>query len=455
MHKQTVVENYDFMGIVRYCLIILGIALAINESSCVKGDEAIGSQFMNSDVNVKYIDSLTVNFSSFLMDSIISSNKNLALVGSYVDPESVFGVTQSTSYVIFNTPGLVSVGNSSGLLGNAVYDSLILTLKYSGLYYGDTLQPLKFSLHRVNQDIVFPTSSQYLYNTSSFSYDADSIGEIEILPRPNSDQTVTIKLAGSLGAEFLDKLANGSDELASQDNFVNYFKGIAFVADPTNSSIVGFNINSTSMYMNLYYHNEGDVVNVSRDVQFNPCLLDHQFNHIYSNRTNSPLTKDLSNVPTNSSNTGNYSFVQGGTGIVTRVDFPYLSSLLKYHPNMQVLRAVLVVQPVVPQNLDYLPSNLNLYFTNKFNDFVSIVNDSNGNAEGGNLNVDGVIPSNSTYSWDVTTFVNTVLGTNSSNLNGLLIVPNNYSVSFDHAVIADPLRSHYNTKLILYIASHE
>lgn len=444
------------MGIVRYCLIVLVIALAINETSCVKGDEAIGSQFMNSDVNVKYVDSLTVNLSSYLMDSIVSSNRNVAVVGSYVDPESIFGITQSTSYVIFNTPGLISVGNLSGLQGAPVYDSLILTLRYSGLYYGDTLQPLKFSLHRVNQDIVFPTSNQYLYNTSSFSYDADNIGEVEIFPRPNtSDQTVTIKLASSLGTELLDKLANGSDELATQDNFVNFFKGIAFVADSTNSSIVGFNINSTSMFMNLYYHNDGDVVKASQEVQFNPCLLDHQFNHIYSNRTNSPLTKDLNTVPTNSSNTGNYSFVQGGTGIVTRVDFPYLSSLLKYNPNMQVLRAVLVVQPLVPRNLDYLPSNLNLYFTNKFNDFVSIVSDSNGNPEGGNLYVDGVIPSNSTYSWDVTTFVNTVLGANSKNLNGLLIVPNNYTISFDHVVIADPLLSHYNTKLILYIASHE
>ncbi len=438
------------MRIKRYWLIGLLIGLAINESSCVKGDSGIGSHFMNSDINVKYIDTLSVNLSSFVMDSIISSNKSLALVGSYQDPDSIFGTTNSTSYVIFNAPSA-----SYGTYRDAVYDSLILTLKYSGYYYGDTLKPLKFSLHRVNEDIVYPSGGQYLYNTSSFSYNAESIGNVEFLPRPNSDQTVSVNMTSSIGQEFFNKLVNNADEFDSQDNFVNYFKGIAIVSDSTNSSIVGFNVNNTSMYLKLYYHNGGDVVNNPISVTFYPCLVDRQFNHITSSRSSSNFTSGLNSTPINSSNTGGYSFVQGGTGIITRVDFPSLINVLKYYPNMQVLRAELDVQPIVPQDIDFLPKTLNLYVTNKFDDFVGIVNDANGNAEGGNLNVDGLIPSNSSYRWDVTTFVKAVLGVNSKNIDGLLIVPYNYAVSFDHVVIADQQRSHYKTQLKLYIASHE
>lgn len=423
--------------------------ILVEVTACVKGERSLGSQLYGSDISINSVDSFTVNLSSYMQDSVVTSGKSLSLIGSYSNP--TFGKVTASSYVIFGRPSMNQIED------NTVFDSLVMTLSYTGYYYGDTLKPYTLSMHRVNQDIVFPSDASYLFNTSAFGYDSESIGNITFLARPKSKDTVNVKMSSVLGNELFDKFSKYSDQVATPSDFVNYFKGIAFVPGADDSSIVGFDVNNNTMYMTLYYHIVGDVVNVSKSIVMYPYFTQMQFNHISSDRTGT-LIENLGNDPISSTMTGNYAYIQGGTGIVTRIDFPSLADILQVYKHMQVLRAEFIIQPVgdVGGDTQFFPQKVNLYYTNKHNDLLSIVKDSQGNVENGNLYEDQIVPSNSTYSWDVTGYVTTVLGNNNINeLDGLLIVPESIATTFDRVTFADQFRSHYKTELKLYIASYE
>jgi hypothetical protein len=433
------IKRLDFVSII--------LLLLVGMSSCINGDRTIGSQLIDDDVSVNTVDSFTVTLSSYLLDSVVTNNKSVALVGEYINP--LFGKTIASSYIQFGRPYITQLAE------NAVFDSLKMTMYYSGYYYGDTLTPISFSLHQVNQSITYPENTiSYLYNTTSFSYNTESIGDTTMLIKPKTKDKVVIKMSNVLGNEFFNKFLNYSAEFTSQSDFVDYFKGIAIVPE-TGNAIVGFVVSDTSMHMDMYYHIGGDVVNIAQHVTFYPYDTQKQFNSIHSDRT-STLIENISESPTLSSATGNYAYLQGGTGIVTRVDFPTLTNILATYKHMQVLRAVLIVQPVGEGgSTQFFPQHLNLYYSNKHNDFLTIVKDSQGNTETGDLYTDQIIPDNSYYAWDITTFVNTLLGTNTSQLNGLIIVPENVTSTFDHVTFADQFRSRYKTQLKLYIASYE
>ncbi len=441
------------MLIKRLGLVLPLFLVVFGMSSCVNGNRSIGSQLLGSDIAVSSIDSFTVDLSSYLLDSVITNNKNLALVGEYDSP--IFGQTKASSYIVFGRPNIYQLDQ------NSVYDSLVMTLYCSGYYYGDTLVPYTINLHRVNQDIVFPENDlPFLYNTSFFTYDLTTIGDTTILIKPKSKSKVTINMSNVLGNELFDKFMIHSEQFSDQADFIDYFKGIALIGSDTltsgsDNSVVGFDLSDTSIHMNLYYHIQGDVINVAKSIAFFPYDATRQFNHMYSVRTGTLIDK-LSENPISSSETGNYAYVQGGTGIVTRVDFPTLRDINLNYKHLQVLRAELIVEPVGENgDTQFFPKRLNLYYTNKHNDLLSIVKDSQGNIQGGSLYTDQVVPDNSTYTWDITTYVNTVLGDNLNQLSGLIIMPENVASTFDRVTLADQFRSHYRTKLKLYIASYE
>jgi len=428
----------------RYSLTTPWIVLLLFLFSCEEGDKTIGTNFVTNQGAVIQTDTFTVSFSSFLLDSVITSNQNVALVGSIND--KYFGSIHSQSYIVFGRSDVYQLSEE------AVFDSLVLELRMSGYYYGDTISELKFSAHRINQKVEFPQSGSSLYNTSNFTYDPSPVGSFAVHPKPVNQEKISTHLSPALGEAFLQQFQKFQDDFTSNDDFVDYFNGFVFVPNTANV-IVGFDINDTSCVMKMYYHISGEVENESQEVDFKPYQTNRQFNQILSNRDGT-ITSKLNLDPVVSEITGGCSFVQGGTGIVSRVDFPSLSEVFKSRKNIKILKAELVIQPIF-SDATTLPPILNLYYTNKHNDFLTKVTSSDGSTLEGNLDIDEINNENTTYRWDISAYVDLVLGDNTSNLNGLLIVPEDYSVGFEHVVLADQLKSKCNTKLILYTIAYE
>lgn len=422
--------------------LIATISIFLLLSCNTSNDLEIGNDFIESDASLVLCDTLSVNLSTLILDSLETSGKSIALVGRYNDGN--IGVLNSKSYILLN-PSIYTLEEET------VYDSLVLIVVPSGYYYGDTLANYSIKVHRVTEAIEKEKYGGMLSNNSHFEYDINTIGEKTFKPRPKSANEIRIPISNNLGLEFTNMFKSSSNPF-SEESFTYYFKGIQLETSETTNCILGYTVNDTSLYFRLYYHIEG--YDETKYLDMKPSSTDLQFNQITADSTNSVISQ-LSQKTTNSEVLNNNAYVQGGTGIVARIDFPTLRLLLLQNRKFEVIKAELSIQPSDEMDFNYLPSNLYLYLSNKHNDFISLLTDDDGNAVNGSLNKDYIYRENTTYSWDITAYINLIVENPNSEYNGLLVLPKNYDKEFNHVVIANQQKSKYRTKLKLLILYYE
>lgn len=427
-----------FSGILFFCFLLVTIFYSCTNSN----DLTIGSNFIQSDASLVSTDTFSVGFSTLILDSIKTSGTNVALVGRYVDKN--IGALNSRSYVIFGT-------GTSTLDVNAVFDSLVLVLVPSGYYYGDTSAFYNLKIHRVTQTIEVP-DDDFLSNNSSFEFDPDPIGSKFFIPKPNSGDEIRIPIKNSLGAQMASRLKSSSNPFEDEGGFTGYFKGVFLQTDESTNSILGFSISDTAMSLKMYYHISG--YDETQTLSITPYATSLQFNQIKADSTNSVISK-LSELPISSEQLNNNAFVQGGTGIVARIDFPTLKNLGLQDRRFEVVKAELIIQPSLEMDLNYLPSNLYLYLSNKHNDFITQLTDSDGKTVTGTLNEDYIFRENTSYSWDITSFVSVYLNQPELGYNGLLLLPDEYDRKFNHVIVANQQKSKFRSRLKLYILYYE
>jgi len=425
----------------KYTIVILSSIITLT-SCTTKSDFSIGNGFIESDASMILTDTFSVKLSTLILDSIQTSGKSIALVGKYSDNN--IGVLNSKSYVVIS-PSIYTLDEET------VYDSLVLILEPSGYYYGDTLENYSIKIHRVTETIEKEKYDGLLSNNSHFEYDTNPIGEKTFKPRPKSGNEIRIPMNDDLGLELTNKFKSSSNPF-SEESFTYYFKGIQLETSETTNCILGYTVNDTSLYFRLYCHLEGYDETKYLDMKASSTNL--QFNQITADSTNSVISK-LSQETTDSEILNNNAYVQGGTGIVTRIDFPTLKTLLLQNRKFEVIKAELSIQPSAEMDFSYLPSNLYLYLSNKHNDFITQLTDNDGNAVNGSLNKDYIYRENTTYSWDITSYINLIVENPESEYNGLLLLPENYDKEFNHVVIANQQKSKYRTKLKLLILYYE
>jgi len=404
---------------------------------------------VESSARMVCIDSLTVKTSTLTLDSIKTSNTQTALVGGY---DKSVGKVNSRSYI--------TLGKSvSNVNRDAVFDSITLNLVPSSYYFGDTTSLFHMTVNRITEDIKYPLNDQYLYNVSHFAYDSlSTLGEVTFKPKPKEKKKIRIKIDDALGIDLLDKLKARTNSFEDVGGFSHYFKGIVLNShiDGNNKSIIGFSTTDTSITMSLYYHyiTNGNII--KDRVKFEPSVGNtniKQFNQITSDRSGTDLST-ISEVPTSSELLKNYSYVQGGSGLVTRIDFPSLKNLLEQDRKFEVVNATLFVQPSVEtMESDFLPQKLNLCLTNKHNDYLTILSKNNV-ALNGSRYIDYINKENTHYSWDISGFIKQLL-VSDKYVNGLFLIPENYNKAFDYIIISDQKKSHYKTYLKLYIIYYE
>ena len=188
-------------------------------------DENMAFNIGNDEVDVKtrmgFIDTFTVKSYTVILDSVPTSGLSspAAVIGRYEDVE--FGTVTASSFfrVIPPTSTKYTIPN------NAVFDSVNLFLIYNGgYYYGDTLLPFTINVHRLTEKLK-PHDDGYFYNHDSIGADPEIFGRATFKPRPNSKDSVWIRLDQTFGSELFDLMEE--DDLIATDvqYFLNYFKG--------------------------------------------------------------------------------------------------------------------------------------------------------------------------------------------------------------------------------------
>ena len=410
----------------------------------------IGDDFLQSETSVAIVDTFDIDLSTFMVDSMVTSNTLVGLVGNYRDPE--LGLVKAQSYFQIGIADKVYVADENDKL-----DSLIIKMKYSGDFYGDTTKIQKINVYRLTQEMLV-RNDKNLYNNSSFAHETEPIGSITLRPEPLKDNSIEIRLSDSWGLELLNMIKDNYSSIRSTANFIKYLPGLMIESETSDGSILSFSLADTTCNMTLYTH-RFDFKRVETKFIFPFTNPELQFNHIESDRsgTNSTLITDNRRNDIPSSLTANRSFVQGGTGIFTRVEFPQLARVLEMSQRRILLKAELILKPMRKSYQDYhLPKSLYVYESNRNNEILGPLTYTEGSEKKpitAKLVLDDLYYKDTYYKFDVTSFISTELGDGYFDVNHALLIniPTGNIVSTTERIIfPDQSDAKYKPILKLY-----
>lgn len=384
-------------------------------------------------VGVFYTDTFTINRSTILLDSVRTNKSAALLVGRYTDP--VFGRISASAYTQISLGTQFIVQDSLKVdipADQIVYDSTFLYLQYTYLpvYGGDTLQTHEIAVHRLTEDLVRTKNYNY---TSSVAYSAEPIGKLSFLPKPNTSSYIKIPVSDAFGKDLLtyaNKDAGKADSL-----FQLTMKGIALLPGINNPSILAFSgmgsSTSPTSVLQIYYHIKNKTTALAQTMIVSSAQ--GRFNRITPDRGGTSLgaLRPLQNLP--ASVTKGQSFVQPGTGVTTKIEFPGLAALKK--SRVAINRADLLITPKQAESTVLsLPPYLALAEVNAQNqllryqpgDLLQAVQTATsvfnrGASSWYNTQVRTYSTRTSTYTFDMTGYLQTIMSGVTPN-NGLVIL---------------------------------
>lgn len=284
--------------------------------SCKKTPQHIGDSLQpnSSYIHVAFSGNQNIVSEVCRVDSLSTKSATLSLVGDLNDPQ--FG---NSNLSFYSQIGLTS--NSLIWGEGATTDSIVLQLLYAG-YYGDTLTPLTIKVYEVTESLTSDSLSYY----SNVSFEVgDELANYTFQPTPRTKVTldndsltanvIRIPIDNSLGEKFINDQETG---FASNDVFMNYFKGIRVSCEPASGtgSICYFNLLNTNSFLRVYYHNDHDTTFYDFNVSDKYIRFNH-FDHDYST-AQAPITF-------NDTSFNEYIYVQSTAGVRSRIQFPELA----------------------------------------------------------------------------------------------------------------------------------
>lgn len=309
-----------------------------------------------------FCDTTSINTYSVKEDSISTSKTSLSLLGYVKDP--IFGKTQAGIYSQFRLAvSSLDFGDS------AVLDSIVLTLSYTG-FFGDTLHPFVVKVFELDESI---DSKKPYYNTSSLNHNTTNLTETTsfyVYPKPKTTNSVDstqkkpiirIPLTKSFGNQkFISK--SGSTELANNDNFLAYFKGLYIIAEGINNtgSMIYVDMLDPWSCLTLYYHNKEKkglkhsfVVNEAA-ARFTSI---HHFDYVDANAS---LKKQI--LDKDYSETEEKLYIQASGGVKTLINFPHLKETFQ-GKKVAVAKAELVItRSEDDYSIFFQPTALDMYY---------------------------------------------------------------------------------------------
>lgn len=417
-------------------------------TSCYKKDIQFGTDLGETFTNLTQIDTVAVSMSTVVLDSFATNSPSSFLVGSYKDP--YLGLITAKPFFQLSLPSDVSIAT------DAVYDSLVFMVKLNGNYYGDTTKAQTLTVHELAQSINYTYGTQ-LYNTSNFDMNPVILGSKTVKVSPATD-SVRVRLSDAKGAELFNKLKTAATEVATSTDFLNYFKGIALSFGESDSSLVyGIDAAADSVKMRLYYHSTAPYpASAYKDFTLNDNDL--AFNQLISDRSGTVLQSSGTGIKEFASTvTGNQSYMQSSAGVLLKITFPTLRDVLQLSSTVKLISATLVVRAAANSSDAYkfrLPANLYLANTDASNNINSLVYDAAGtSAIYSAPESDYIYNTNASYSFTITSEINSLLTTSGSSASGFYLLENYPGTlsPFSRLIANDAHHDDLSTQLILSV----
>jgi hypothetical protein len=234
--------------------------------SCKKKESYIGKNSINQNelLNSTQVDTFTLKTYTKIEDSVQTDNTITGVLGSYNDP--VFGTFKSSILAHLRLP---AVNPSFGDVNAIKIDSFVLGLVYVG-FYGE-LSPQKFEVFQLNDSIGAKTK---YYTTTIKQHLNDNLivaGKDVLTPSPTNkividtaqvNAQLRLYLDTNLARTFLNQAVNDPTTFSSNDNFINYFKGLYIGVNnasqsPGTGGVSYFDLADPLTKLTIYYHQTG------------------------------------------------------------------------------------------------------------------------------------------------------------------------------------------------------
>jgi hypothetical protein len=435
-------------------------------AGCDKPNINFGTNFVsNNNTNIIVVDTFSANLSTVALDSFATAGTGAMLIGSYND--SYFGNIVARSFLQIGIPTIPA------LTVQSTFDSISLIMRVNKNYFGDTTLTQRYYVSQLDTPISLPkqpTTQSTFYNNSTVPFNPVPLGFTDVTIRPTAGITsqvakdsVKVRLPDALGQQLLDLMYRKSDTVTNLTSFVNFFKGLCIYSDSTNKgAIYSFR---DSLIIRLYYHNPGAPANYF-NVDFPMSNGSLQFNQVTIDRSATPLSvltaiqasrpNPLIPAEVPSSLTNNSAFIQSMTGLEVKVKFPSIFTLSQFSDYIGILKAQLILKPLpgtYSVNLPLPPQVIasQTGITNQLGGTLAL-----GNAvQYGNLITDYTTGQNTSYTYDVTSYLQQQILISGNNDNGLILnIPSPAkNTTFNRAVLGDKTNRVYNTTLRIYYIS--
>ncbi len=387
------------------CVLFLG--------SCMSDDFSVGNNLVSVKGRSMLIEDCTVALETHLSDSSVTTGLSRVFEGKY--NSSDFGVITAHSYFNFNPPNYNTSEFGSNATVTVKFDSISLILKYDDFSYGDTTQMQTLNIYKLKQIIELDEKSQ-LYSTSSVPAETDPWVSYQF-NRPeehwDNDSTLELRLPDEFGLELITLMQTQSNLLETYENFLTYFKGIKLSPGINdNAAVNSFVLNDEYPIIRLHYTTIGAVTTEENKIDMT-VNTSTAFSQIETDRSNTLLHSLSNSNPLTSVETDNKVYLQGLTGLYTKLNFPDLNEILKLGDQVIISSAILYVFPVSGTYNDFtpLPANLSLNYLNEEGKAIDIyIDSSTTSVQSGTLVEDKIYNRNTYYAFDVTSYLQYELG---------------------------------------------
>jgi len=346
-------------------LLVFVWAVLLASCSTDVGNFQIGEDLVDKQSTILMTDSFSVKFSTVVLDSIVTSNPTVGLVGKYENNQ--VGTTELKHYFNFDRASDISSILDNTGTQTEILDSMTIKLKYSGFSIGDTTQNFTIELHRLKEELELMdvgSTTDYLFNNSSFPYDETPLATYSFVPYPNIDDSVEFRLDDTFAETLFEQFVNSADSVSSNDYFNSYLRGFVLVA-PEAKAVLGFDTDG-GIQMTMYTHivraevteNEYDFELTTSNTNFNQSTVDRSgtpFENLVERTTALPSTE-----------ANGLAYTQGSTGVACRLDFPTINEVFTLEDHI-LIKAELILVPAAENNYRDLPRSLIFYTSNRTN----------------------------------------------------------------------------------------
>jgi hypothetical protein len=266
---------------------LLFLGATITFTACKKKESLLGKEIYDEDMllDANGVDTFSIVAFSEIIDTTITANARLGLLGDYNDP--VFGQVSAGFFV---QARLAANNPNFGDLSEIVIDSVVLAMEFRD-QYGPGNYTQDFAVYRLVENL----SADSLYRNNSFTATGESLiadGFSSFVPNnkipfiqgnDTLPPQLRLRLKNTLGEELMNSSTQGN--MLNNTTFLEFFKGLYVCTEnanvaPNSGAVYGLDLLDSDSKLVVYYK-QGETVKTfdliinSNSVRYNRVIYNY------------------------------------------------------------------------------------------------------------------------------------------------------------------------------------